>query len=482
MADTKLSLLGAAGAYSDADLLYIVQGGVSYKTTWGALHAALTTIIEYPEVANYAALPAAASHSGEIYVVLAAQGTGWLFTLKESGFYRSDGAAWTRLGALPADYFTDSVLYIADDSDPTKVCKFQLSSITTATTRTLTVPDASGTIMLVGDAHKTSHENGGADEISVSGLSGVLADPQPPIIGATGTTAVAGNDARLTDARAPTAHASTHTNGTDDIQNATAIQKGLATAAQITKLDGIATGATANSSDATLLARANHTGTQAAATISDFSSTVLGAKLDDFTAPDDNTDLNASTTKHGLMVKATAPSSGLRNVVAIDNAETVYKNAALFDTTDPAALAAAADDGTAMTAARRDHVHAIPIVGTWAVIQVACSDTTTAITAGNGKVTFRMPFAMTLTAVRASVSTAPTGSTILIDVNETGTTVLSTKLMIDASEKTSTTAATPAVISDSALADDAEITVDFDQVGSTVSGVGVVLTLIGTRA
>lgn len=36
------------------------------------------------------------------------------------------------------------------------------------------------------------------------------------------------------------------------------------------KLDTIATGATANSSDATLLARANHTGTQTAATISDF--------------------------------------------------------------------------------------------------------------------------------------------------------------------------------------------------------------------
>lgn len=36
-----------------------------------------------------------------------------------------------------------------------------------------------------------------------------------------------------------------------------------------TKLDGIATGATANSSDATLLARANHTGTQTLSTISD---------------------------------------------------------------------------------------------------------------------------------------------------------------------------------------------------------------------
>ncbi len=114
-------------------------------------------------------------------------------------------------------------------------------------------------------------------------------------------------------------------------------------------------------------------------------------------------------------------------------------------------------------------------------IQIACSDESTAITAGTSKVTFRMPYAFTLTDVRASVNTAPTGSTILIDINEAGTTILSTKLMIDASEKTSTTAATPAVISDASLADDAEITIDFDQVGSTIAGKGVKVTLIGMR-
>jgi hypothetical protein len=65
-------------------------------------------------------------------------------------------------------------------------------------------------------AHATSHQDGGSDEISVTGLSGVLADPQPPIIGATGTTAVAGNDSRLTNARTPTAHATTHNAGGTD--------------------------------------------------------------------------------------------------------------------------------------------------------------------------------------------------------------------------------------------------------------------------
>lgn len=112
-------------------------------------------------------------------------------------------------------------------------------------------------------------------------------------------------------------------------------------------------------------------------------------------------------------------------------------------------------------------------------IIIPCSDETTAITTGTAKVTFRMPYAFTLTAVRASVTTAPTGSTIIIDINEGGTTILSTKLSIDASEKTSTTAASAAVISDTALADDAEITIDFDQVGSTIAGAGVKVTLIG---
>lgn len=114
-------------------------------------------------------------------------------------------------------------------------------------------------------------------------------------------------------------------------------------------------------------------------------------------------------------------------------------------------------------------------------IIIACSDETTALTAGTAKVTFRMPYAFTLTAVRASVTTAPTGSVLTVDINENGTSILSTKLTIDATEKTSTTAATPPVISDSALADDAEITIDIDAVGGTIAGAGLKVVLIGSR-
>jgi len=115
------------------------------------------------------------------------------------------------------------------------------------------------------------------------------------------------------------------------------------------------------------------------------------------------------------------------------------------------------------------------------VIGVAVSDETSNLITGTGVVTFRMPFAMTLTGVRANVNTAPTGATVTVDINESATTILSTKLTIDASEKTSETAATAAVISDSALADDAEITIDIDQVGSTIAGKGLKVWLIGTR-
>jgi hypothetical protein len=108
---------------------------------------------------------------------------------------------------------------------------------------------------------------------------------------------------------------------------------------------------------------------------------------------------------------------------------------------------------------------------------VAASDETTALATGTAKITFRMPRAVTLTAVRASLTTAQaSGSIFTVDINEGGSSILSTKLTIDNTETTSTTAATPPVISDTSLADDAEITIDIDQIGNgTAKGLKVML-------
>lgn len=144
---------------------------------------------------------------------------------------------------------------------------------------------------------------------------------------------------------------------------------------------------------------------------------------------------------------------------------------------------------TAVTCSNTDRVSAVSATGTATCAHVlenfcvALSDETTNLTTGTGKVTWRMPYAFTVTDVRLSVNTAPTGGTLLtVDVNEgagAGTTILSTKLTLDASEFTSTTAATPRVISDTSLADDANMTADIDAVGSTITGKGAKVCLIG---
>ena len=97
-------------------------------------------------------------------------------------------------------------------------------------------------------------------------------------------------------------------------------------------------------------------------------------KLDDFTAPDDNTDLDATTSVHGLAPKAVAPSPGLMNVLGVENGGTAYANKALFDATVPVAVGTGAA-GSAMTAARRDHVHnALPYVAVDGTLATGAND------------------------------------------------------------------------------------------------------------
>ena len=112
---------------------------------------------------------------------------------------------------------------------------------------------------------------------------------------------------------------------------------------------------------------------------------------------------------------------------------------------------------------------------------IACGAEDGALTTGT-KVTFRLPFAFTVTEVRASLTTAGTGANLVtLDFEQNGTSILSTKITIDASELTSTTAATPPVISTSALTDDASIDCDVDQIDSGGASKGLKMYLIGYK-
>ena len=113
-------------------------------------------------------------------------------------------------------------------------------------------------------------------------------------------------------------------------------------------------------------------------------------------------------------------------------------------------------------------------------LQLLCSDYVSDLSAGTSVGYLRAPVGFTLTEVRATLLSAPVGTLLTVDINKNGTTVLSTKLTVDISEKTSESAATPAVISVPTIADDDEITIDIDSVGTAAKG--LVVTLIGTTS
>jgi len=112
----------------------------------------------------------------------------------------------------------------------------------------------------------------------------------------------------------------------------------------------------------------------------------------------------------------------------------------------------------------------------------ALSETSGDLVAATNVESFRAPFAFTWTKVIIEVGTAGTGGTLItVDVNINGATGLSTKATIDASEFTSEDAATPAVISTSAIAKDDLFQFDIDDIGSTIAGERLKIWIIGTR-
>lgn len=128
-------------------------------------------------------------------------------------------------------------------------------------------------------AQITAHAGSGGSahaDVVAGGASGFMTGADKTKLNgiATGATANA-TDAQLRDR-------STHTGtqSADTLTDGTTNKAFLAT--ERTKLTGIATGATANDTDANLKNRANHTGTQLATTISDFAAAVLATVLTGF--------------------------------------------------------------------------------------------------------------------------------------------------------------------------------------------------------
>jgi hypothetical protein len=111
-------------------------------------------------------------------------------------------------------------------------------------------------------------------------------------------------------------------------------------------------------------------------------------------------------------------------------------------------------------------------------LQIPCGDLTSNLTVA-ANVGYRpSPRAFTLIGARAFVLMASTSGVVTVDVKVNGSSIFSTLLTIDANERSSQSAATPAALSLGSVPSDALVTVDVTTAGTGAKG--LVVTLIGS--
>lgn len=137
---------------------------------------------------------------------------------------------------------------------------------------------------------------------------------------------------------------------------------------------------------------------------------------------------------------------------------------------------ASSGNGAATTLARSDHTHGTP---TQPAETVMFGFTGTAVvTTGVLRWYNRTGRTLTIIGAWVAANTAPTGATILADVNKNGTTIYTTqgnRPSVAISGNGGTLSATPDVTS---VADGDYLTVDIDQIGSTVAGANVTVGVV----
>ncbi len=103
-------------------------------------------------------------------------------------------------------------------------------------------------------------------------------------------------------------------------------------------------------------------------------------------------------------------------------------------------------------------------------IGAAASDIDSDLEVGPDKAIFFAAYDFTLTEVFAGLGTVATGSSFIVDINVNGSSILSTKITIEAGESTSLTATTQPVISSANITKGDKITIDIDQIGAVNTG------------
>ncbi len=173
----------------------------------------------------------------------------------------------------------------------------------------------------------------------------------------------------------------------------------------------------------------------------------------------------------------TIPAANILNVLGVVNGETTWSVKPVHDSTAPVtqAFGDAASAGTALTAAHRDHRHGMPAASyehapTWS------RQGSLAVMAGTFRWYNDTGRTLTIVAVRVAVGTVPTGATVIIDVNIDGTTIYTTQGNRPVISSLNSVKSTNYDVT--TIADGHFFTVDVDQVGSSIIGADLTVTVL----
>jgi hypothetical protein len=242
-----------------------------------------------------------------------------------------------------------------------------------------------------------------------------------------------------------------------------------AASAAKTKLDGIASGATANSSDATLLARANHTGTQGAGTITGLAAVATSGAYVDLSgrptlgtaAATASTDYAAAIHGHSWSQIGSTPTTLSGYGITMATARLLGRSTAGTGAPEEFALLGLAFNGTNLA--------------TLADLVIPLADETSLITTSTRLTIPYWPRLTVLTDVPIwAVATAPTGVAMEFDIRVGSTTIFTATRPTIATGVTNSTAATGSVAGTFSTA--------FTSAGSSIAAGAVVTFLLTQQA
>lgn len=125
--------------------------------------------------ADAATLPTVNSANQEVFLIAKRIDLGTERLFIRNGQSMANGDNITLGASSGSTVFSDGVFQIYDDGDPTKIMMFQASGITTGTTRTFTVPDASTTLAGLSVAQTFSAEQTFSAQVRIS--NGTVTEP-----------------------------------------------------------------------------------------------------------------------------------------------------------------------------------------------------------------------------------------------------------------------------------------------------------------